>query len=245
MIIALLSGLVSFLLVIILTPWFVKFMKRLGLVVKDMNKKDTPLVPLSGGIVVLAGLLLGIFVYVFFRIFFFKEGYLYLDDRGLSILLASLCSIILVTFIGFLDDIVIRGDKSESHGLRQWQRPLLTLFAAVPLMAVSAGTSKVLLPFIGTVDFGIFYALVLIPIGFVGASNMVNLFAGFNGLESGMGIIYIGMLGLYAYVHGIYLVALICLMALFALIGFIIYHWTPAKILAGDSLTYLLGGFIN
>ena len=31
---------------------------------------------------------------------------------------------------------------------------------------------------------------------------MVNMLAGFNGLETGMGLIYVGMFALYAYVQG-------------------------------------------
>ena len=170
---------------------------------------------------------------------------MFLDDKNLALLLASLSSILIVTFVGFFDDVLVRKDKVESHGLRQWQRPLLTLLAAFPLMVASVtNNTDLFIPFLGNVDFGIIYPLVLLPIGVVGASNMVNLFAGFNGLEAGMGVIYIGMLGLYAFIHNNFIAALIALMTLFALLGFIFYNWYPAKILVGDSLTYLLGGVV-
>ncbi|MEK6955692.1 MAG: glycosyl transferase family 4, partial [Nanoarchaeota archaeon] len=91
---------------------------------------------------------------------------------------------------------------------------------------------------------GIFYALILVPLGFVGSSNMVNMLAGFNGLETGMGIVYTGMLGLYAYVNQSYVAALIALLTFCSLLAFFIYTKSPAKILPGDSLTYLLGAVI-
>jgi len=238
------SAFASFFFVLVFTPWFLRYMKTLGLVVKDMNKKDTPLIPLSGGIIVLAGVIVGVFIFIFFKIFFFKARFgLFLDYKNMSLLLASLISLFILTFIGFLDDIVILGKKETSSGLNQWQKPILTLFAAVPLMAVSTGTTLDI-PFLGIVDFGLIYPLFFIPFGVVGASNMVNLFAGFNGLEAGMGVIYLGMLGLYAYFHNSYVAALIALVTLFSLFAFLYYNSYPAKLFPGDSLTYLLGGVL-
>ena len=44
-------------------------------------------------------------------------------------------------------------------------------------------------PFIGLIDFGIIYTVILLPLGIAVASNLTNMLAGFNGNESGMGII--------------------------------------------------------
>ncbi len=43
--------------------WLIFFLEKVGLVVKDQNKKDKPLVPLSGGLAVLVGFF-GWFVFV-------------------------------------------------------------------------------------------------------------------------------------------------------------------------------------
>lgn len=51
------------------------------------------------------------------------------------------------------------------------------------------------LPFVGTVDFWIFYPLVLVPLGVTGAANML---AGFNGLEVGLEVIAMGSLAVVA-----------------------------------------------
>ncbi len=205
-----------------------------------MNKKDKPLVPLSGGLVVLGGFLAGITTFIFFRTFFAVNGSIILDDTALKFLFAGIISIIIVCLVGFVDDLVVQNPQ-QSSGLRQWQKPLLTLFAAVPLMVVAAGETTMIVPFIGHVNFGIFYPLLFIPLGFLGASNMVNMLAGFNGLETGMGIIYLSVLGLYAYVHERYIAALLALVVVAALIGFYFYNKYPAQILPGDSLTYFLG----
>jgi UDP-N-acetylglucosamine--dolichyl-phosphate N-acetylglucosaminephosphotransferase len=116
-------------------------------------------------------------------------------------------------------------------------------------MVISAGETTMAIPFIGRVHFGVFYPLLLIPIGMVGASNAVNLLAGFNGLETGMGIVYFLGLGIFSLLHNsggadVLNGSVVFLTAFAALAGFIRYNWYPAKILPGDSLTYLLGSMV-
>jgi len=73
---------------------------------------------------------------------------------------------------------------------------------------------------------------------------MVNLLAGMNGLEAGLGLVYTGMLGLFAVYHQNYFVAVLCLATFSSLLAFIRFNWIPAKIFPGDSLTYLLGAVL-
>ncbi len=232
------SVFIAFLVSFLFIPYLIKYLKSIGLIVKDQNKKDKPLVPISGGIGVLVGLLAGMMVFVFFNVFYYNF------DINLSFLFASLLSIVIISFIGYADDSIIKSDFSESTGLRRWHKPLLTVFAAIPLMAVNAGTNFIILPFFGQVNFGILYPLILIPIGVVGASNMVNLLAGHNGLESGLGLIYLTSLGIFAYVNGTILATVLAFVTVGALLAFHLYNKFPAKIFPGDSLTYLLGAVL-
>lgn len=229
------APIVSFLVTWFATPILIRYLKRVNLVVKDQNKEDKPLIPISGGLAVMSGILVGLMLYIFILTFIYKEG------TQIEEILAVLATIMIITFIGFLDDLIINKTKDASYGLRQWQKPLLTLTAAIPLMVINAGTSIVSLPFFGRVDMGLIYPLVLIPIGVVGASNMINMLAGINGLEAGMGIVYIGSLGLYGYVNKRPIAAAIAAIVFAALVAFFYYNKYPAKILPGDSLTYLLG----
>ncbi|MFH1211246.1 MAG: hypothetical protein V1645_05020 [archaeon] len=239
------SAAISLIVVLLTTPWLIRYLRKIGLVVKDQNKEATPLVPLSGGMAVIAGILAGLMSFIFFRTFFpGSEGTLVVNNGSLANLFAGILTILIITFVGFVDDLVIRSDHDSSTGLKQWQKPLLTLAAAVPLMVVGAGHTTMGIPFIGEVNFGIIYPLIIIPIGVVGAANMVNLLGGLNGLETGMGIIYMGSLGLYAFVNQSYLGALIALVTFASLIGFYYFNRFPAKIFPGDSLTYLLGASI-
>ncbi len=239
-------GILSFLVVLAVTPWLIRYLKRIGLTVKDQNKKDKPLVPISGGLAVLFGIMAGLMIFIFFRTFISGSTTigLVLNHYNLVILFSSITAILTITIIGFLDDLVVDSNKDSSKGLKQWQKPLLTLIAAVPLMAINVGKTDMGLPFIGVIDFGILYPLILVPVGVSGAANMVNILAGINGLEAGMGLVYIGMLGLYAYVNSSYVAALIALLTFCSLLAFFVYNSYPARILPGDSLTYLLGGVV-
>ncbi|MAH48159.1 hypothetical protein CMI37_20215 [Candidatus Pacearchaeota archaeon] len=240
---------VSFLIAIYITPWSIKYLRNIGLVVKDQNKKDKPMIPISGGMAVLSGFFIGMMLYIFLQTFL-PDGYA-INDKALIYLLSALISIIMITFVGFIDDLMVKSDKEGSNGLKQWQKPLLTLTAAIPLVVVNAGVSTLVIPFFGRMDLGLIYPLILIPIGVVGAANMVNMLAGFNGLETGMGLIYVGMFTLYAYVQGgsfiiERLVVLVVGALIFAaLLAFYLFNKFPAKIFPGDSLTYLLGGTLT
>jgi UDP-N-acetylglucosamine--dolichyl-phosphate N-acetylglucosaminephosphotransferase len=236
---------ISFFVVFISTPWLIRYLNRIKLVVKDMNKEGKPLVPISGGVAVMAGLFVGLMSFIFFRTFFPSDtSRLLMTGENLTILFSATASILLISFVGFLDDLVIKGNHESSFGLRQWQKPLLTLGAAVPLVVINAGASTMALPFIGRIDIGLLYPLLIVPIGVVGAANMVNLLGGFNGMETGMGIVYTGMLGVYAFVNGRYIAALLALLTFMSLLAFYYYNRYPARVLPGDSLTYLLGAVI-
>ena len=86
-IIPVIGALIGFLIVICLTPWIIRFLKKMGLVVKDQNKENKPLIPVSGGLVVVGGLIAGLMSYVFIQTFFYK------DTSNLLIIFASTISL--------------------------------------------------------------------------------------------------------------------------------------------------------
>jgi len=248
--ILLISMIISFLTALYITPWSIRYLRRIGLVSNDQNKKDKPLIPISGGMAVMSGLFIGIMCFIFLHTFFPGDGILILNNRVLMLVLSSLISIIVITLVGFVDDL-LRIGYEPYVGLRQWQKPLLTLSAAVPLIVVNSGISTILVPFFGRIDVGLIYPLLLIPIGVAGAANMVNMLAGFNGLETGLGIIITGMLAIYGYFNietaffsERIAAVVISAIAFSALLAFLFFNKYPARILPGDSLTYIIGGII-
>lgn len=252
MIILIVSVLASFVTTFFVTPFFIRFLYATGVVGLDLQKRDKPRLATSGGICVAFGVLSGLLSYIGLQTYMGSQpSIIYGLENWLVYLLAVTSSIVIVMLVGLLDDLNVKskmvGTKEGRDirvGISQWLKPLLTLPAAIPLMAVSAGVTKMAIPFVGTVDFGpIVYPLFIIPLGFVGASNVVNMLGGFNGLEAGMGIVYLLGLGIYAALHKS-IGAVIFLITFAALIGFIRYNWYPARILPGDSLTYLLGSIV-
>ena len=244
MVILLISVLISFIVTFSVTPYFERFLYLAGIVGLDLHKRDKPKLASSGGICVAFGVLAGLLSYVGLQTFLFGS------EGDLKPLLAVTSSVLIVMFVGLLDDLNVKSRRVKTKegydirvGFPQWLKPLLTLPAAVPLMAISAGVTYMSIPFVGRVDFGILYPLVLVPLGMVGASNVVNMLAGFNGLEAGMGIAYSLGLGVFALMCE-RIGSVIFLITLAALVGFIKFNWYPAKILPGDSLTYLLGSMV-
>jgi UDP-N-acetylglucosamine--dolichyl-phosphate N-acetylglucosaminephosphotransferase len=129
-------------------------------------------------------------------------------------------------------------------GSRQIIKAILPVFIALPLVAARAGDTTMTLPFVGHVDFGLVYSLVLVPIGVTGAANAVNMLAGFNGQEAGVGIV--AMVSLAAIAYHLHEVAafVILIAALGALLATLYYNWYPSRIFIGDVGTLSIGAII-
>ncbi len=230
------SLLISFLLTFITIPFWIDKAKRAGLVWEDMNKYRKPKnIAGSGGIVVVIAFIIGVFYYVAIRTFVMK------DFDSVNLYIFALLSVVLIlSIVGIMDDLL--GWKNK--GLSKRTRILLAFVAAIPLVVINAGTSTINLPFFGLVDFGLIYPLLLIPIGIAGATTTYNFLAGYNGLETGQGILILGFFSYVAYVTGYSWLAIVGLTMVFALLGFWFYNKYPAKVFPGDSLTWTIGALI-
>ena len=60
-----LSAIIAFFTVFYLTPWFIRYLTLIKLVVKDQHKKGKPLIPVSGVIIVFLGIFFGIMLVIF------------------------------------------------------------------------------------------------------------------------------------------------------------------------------------
>jgi len=135
-------------------------------------------------------------------------------------------------------------DDLHRKGLRQNFKMLFVLPAVLPLIAVDAGSSVMTLPLLGTIEWGLIYPLLLLPVGLLFVSNVVNMLAGTNGLSTGMSLVASFYLGLFAYINGETVATVIAWSLTLSLLGFMYYNFYPASILPGDSLTYLCGAAI-
>jgi len=231
----LISVAVSFLLTVLLMPKWINVCRKIGLVWEDMNKFGHPKnVAASGGIVVVLSFVFGVMTYIALKTFVFGG-----QVRSLEIF-ALLSMILILGIVGLTDDLL--GWKHK--GLSMRLRLLLAAAASIPLVVINAGVHTMGLPFVGAVNFGIFYPLVLIPVAVVGVSTTYNFLAGFNGLEAGQGILVVGFLSFVAYATGSPWLAVVGLCMVGALVGFYIFNKVPAKVFPGDIVTYAVGALI-
>lgn len=205
-------------------------LQRAGIVGRDLHKLGQSDVAEMGGLAVVAGTGVGISVALAMTRFFGV-----LKDADPTLLLAALATVLLTALIGIVDDLL---------GMRQLAKAFLPAVAALPLMALRAGHTTLVIPFLGAVRFGVFYPLVLVPIGLMVAANAVNMLAGFNGLETGMGLVAVGFLVVIAAMLHETTALLILLAGGGALLGILLFNWYPARILVGDVGTLSIGALI-
>ena len=238
-ILLLFSLVISFLLTVMVLPFWIKKTKQIGFLWEDMNK---PLkwgkrknISASGGIVVVIAFVLGVLYYIAIRTFLIES------TNGISLEIFALLSVILIlAMVGIIDDLF--GWKHGGLSIRA--RLILIFMASIPLVVINAGVSTMSIPFFGSVNFGILYPLLLIPIGIVGATATYNFLAGFNGLEASQGIIILSFLSFVAYKTGSTWLSLVGLIMVAALLGFYIYNKYPAKVFPGNSITWAIGALI-
>ncbi|MCX8179201.1 MAG: hypothetical protein N3E38_00470 [Candidatus Aenigmarchaeota archaeon] len=234
--------LISFFACLFLTKIFIDLFYRNDIIALDLHKKDKPRVANSGGVPVMFSAVLGLMFFIAYQVFVHNS------QENLVYLFAALLTVLLIGLVGFFDDLnckeVIEGKSEIRKGLKQWQKPLLTLIAAIPLMVVRAGNTTMTLPIFGPVDFGLAYPLFIVPFSVMIAANVVNMLGGFNGSEAGMGSVYFFSLGVFALLMGRTITAAIYFSMLGALLAFLKYNWPPAKILSGDSIQYVMGAAV-
>ncbi len=235
--------LVSFIVVYFITPKVARRSKEQGITGADANKADRPQIPKIGGVAILLG----------FSIAVLLSLQLYSKGINHEYMLAAICSITLIAVMGLLDDILDVPDR---------YRVLLPLFAAIPLMVTKAGMSTMnfifftvnfnlgvyYFPLLGPMDISL-YSLLLIPIGVIACSNLVNLLAGFNGLEAGAGAIIsfsiftasilLGSMGLHTAEASFLMIALFG-----ACLAFLFFNWYPARVFPGNIATYMIGATV-
>jgi len=227
----------SFFLCLFFLPIWIRKCKQIGFLWEDMNKPGCPKnIASSGGIIVIMAFILGVLFYIAIRNLFMEPA----TEINLKIF-ALLTTILILGLIGLTDDLF--GWKRK--GLSIKFRLFLALFASIPLVVINAGTHVIALPFLGEINLGLIYPLILIPLGIVGSTTTYNFLAGFNGLESGQGIIILSFLSFIAYVTGNIWLAITGLCMVTSLLAFYIYNKYPSKIFPGDVLTYPIGALIG
>jgi UDP-N-acetylglucosamine--dolichyl-phosphate N-acetylglucosaminephosphotransferase len=212
----------AFLVTYILTPPLISKLKTLDITGTDVHKAARPVCAEMGGLSVLLG------VSSAFCLILFLPGLPSLRMLG------AFSTILLAGVVGVVDDVFI---------LRQRYKVILVAITAIPLLLVESSIADIWFPFVGTISFGLALPL-LIPLSVATSSNLTNMFAGFNGLESGIGAISMVTLGILSITQGQWDASMLAFPIFAAFIAFLRYNWYPAKVFPGDTGTLLSGAAI-
>ena len=189
-----LTVLIAFLASMFLNSYFMHFvldhLKQRALFQPDINKIGRKRnVPALGGIAGFGAFMTIISIFIIMTAF---------DKNPLiqtNYLLLSLLSLSVIAFIGLVDDVLI-----FSHRIL---KPLLIALACIPLMAVNLPNNLIMhIPFIGNINWGIYYAFIFVPLAVIFVSNAVNILAGLDGLVPGMASIVAATLLFVSYLKG-------------------------------------------
>ncbi|HUR60846.1 MAG TPA: hypothetical protein VM286_00585 [Candidatus Thermoplasmatota archaeon] len=219
---ALVAGLlVSIAVALSSAPHIIRRLKVAGIAGGDRHKLQPTQVAEMGGLIVFLAFNVGAFFVMAF-------GSPRFDGPTVF---ASLIVITGATIAGILDDLI---------SLRQALKALISFAFAIPL-ALFVNDYHLFLPFLGHINLGLAYPLLLVPLAVASAANSFNMLEGFNGIASSLGLINALFLSILAGLSG-NITGLVILVPLAgALIGFRVYNHYPAKVFPGDTGTLLIG----
>ena len=205
------SCIVAFLVVFVMTPPLIKFLEKRNLTVKDMNKKENVMVARPGGISIVAGIIASeIVLYAFLQL-----------NEILAITITTFAAFL----IGYVDDRKVMGG---------WFKPVALAIASIPIIVFGVYDSDLAFPIFGTVKIPALYlGLIIFMIPITG--NTINSIDVLNGVASGFMVIASFSLSLCLFVIQNYDIAIVSLPLGFVSLAFYKYHKIPSKIFPGDS----------
>jgi UDP-N-acetylglucosamine--dolichyl-phosphate N-acetylglucosaminephosphotransferase len=212
------AAVLSFLTVALITPVVIRRCRELGFLSEDLHKPGT-MVPYLGGISILIGFLVGITA----------TGFYGMDPKAG---LAAALSGTLGGLIGLVDDLFRLNKRSLV---------LLSAMAGLPIVSFRVGSTVIYA--LGELDLGVLF-WVLVPIGFSYLMNAVNIYAGFNGIEAGCGLVTSFFLMVCSILYKSWDSAMELAALSGALTAFLLWNRYPSRIFPGNSGTYLMGAVL-
>lgn len=229
----------SFFITVVLSPFFIPFLKRLkfGQSIREegpashQKKSGTPTM---GGIIILLSIIVATLI--------MTNKYAEINHQTYLLLL--------VTFgfglLGFLDDFIKIGMK-RNLGLTSRQKLIGQIVISVVFYFFYRQydlSTAVSIPFFDySIELGFFYVFFII-FWLVGFSNAVNLTDGLDGLVSGTAAIAFGALAVLAWNQSAVEISIFAVAVVGAVLGFLVFNAYPAKVFMGDTGSLALGGAI-
>lgn len=229
-----------------ITPFIIKASLEAGMTTTDAHKVGRPIIGEPGGVAPLLAFIAGFASIVLLLVAYSTMGppfaEVLISDEQLAFLLGALLAVVIAGLIGLLDDVF-------GLVIRHRQKILLGFLPAFPLMILRVGQPQVDIPLVGIVNFDVtigsivvpLFAFVVVPLATNFAFNSFNMLAGYNGLETGMGIIMNLSIFTVAWYVGDTSIMLFTASMTGALVAFFFFNKHPAKVLVGDAGTLMMG----
>ncbi|MBR2565056.1 MAG: undecaprenyl/decaprenyl-phosphate alpha-N-acetylglucosaminyl 1-phosphate transferase [Paenibacillus sp.] len=219
---------VSMGLALALTPLVKKFAVRIGAMdTPNARKVHTRIMPRLGGL----GIFLAFIITVAALLPFVSAWF---TARDMSFVSAFLIGGTIIVLIGALDDRFELSAKVKLLGQ--------IVAAAVVVFGFNIRVDFVNIPFqdaYSSLESWVSIPLTILWI--VGVTNAINLIDGLDGLAAGVSGIAIGTIAVMSFLMGNTMIALMCLVLLGSIIGFLFFNFHPAKIFMGDTGSLFLG----
>lgn len=256
---AAMAGLTTFVLCVMLAPWFIRKLKEFK--IREIAKRDDcpdldkfqhskQGTPTMGGVFIVGALLISVVLWA---------------DLSNHFVLLTMFTCLYLAVLGGIDDYVKLTKKGPKRGLPSrtkliWEI-LLGCFIGSYVYFHPGSSTKLDMPFLKSIvwDIGIFY-LPFVALVVVGTSNAVNLTDGLDGLAIGSITMVSLTLAILSYISGHvqfseYLfipyipgageLTVVCAAILGASLGFLWFNCPPASIFMGDVGSLSLGGTLG
>ncbi|MGO4530730.1 glycosyltransferase family 4 protein [Paenibacillus sp. 2TAF8] len=220
--------LVSMGLALALTPLVKKFAVRIGAMdTPNARKVHTRIMPRLGGL----GIFLAFIITVAALLPFVSAWF---TTRDMSFVSAFLVGGSIIVLIGALDDRFELSAKVKLLGQ--------IVAASVVVFGFNIRVDFVNIPFQDAYSsLETWVSIPLTILWIVGVTNAINLIDGLDGLAAGVSGIAIGTIAVMSFLMGNMMIALMCLVLLGSIIGFLFFNFHPAKIFMGDTGSLFLG----
>ena len=224
----------SFFVVLITTPSLIKVAKLKHLV--DVPSEDRKLhirrVPTIGGIIIFAAILFSFTIWIPINPFLDS---IVLAERGNEIKYLT-AALIILFFIGIKDDIIGVSPVKKLVGL-----------GLVGFILVVMGDFRITSfdGLLGLYEMPYWASLLLSFFVYIVVVNAFNLIDGVDGLAASEGFLIGILFGVWFYLNNNVTIALLAFTLSGAMLGFLVFNFSPAKIFMGDSGSMTIGAITS
>jgi UDP-GlcNAc:undecaprenyl-phosphate GlcNAc-1-phosphate transferase len=219
MAIQLAAAITSFVISFLIVPVIIKYSLRKNLVdIPGRRKIHKKVTPSMGGIAIFCG--------------FFISTLIWIDLSNWYRIKFILVALFVIFFIGVRDDLV---------PLRAFVKLIGQIMAVCLLIILSDLRLRSLYGLFGINELPLVASYILTIFTIIAITNSFNLIDGLDGLAGTIASIALICFGLWFYLVGDQIFAIICFTMLGAIFAFLIFNWEPSEVFMGDTGALVIG----